>query len=727
MSAREVHVTFYNCTDSILTLTSTDKKGGEWVDNPPDTIYPGQTVYWRTDSDGFMTGTEAYAYYQTTDGVSIEVYWDNPYGGTDKSAIYFNGNEASDDYTYYGGYQTQRGNVEYITFTACQYRPNWMDQRWYNGSANYKTTPLRDLMLPGTHDSGTYAITSSSYMSPDASDLLKDLGSFEPSLVSRWCKTQNLNTAQQLNAGIRYFDIRVVLGWNEGELWIAHGMYAINIDAFLSDVADFVKSNPHEIIILDFNHFYQFEQHQHDSLVGKISAALGDRLAPSSLGTGATPSDLWNQNKQIIVNYTYYDSDLFDSNPWLWNNCIRSYWPNTDDLGTLQSDLNSELSNKPTDQFWVMQCILSINENDYGWITKHAALDTYPYSLLAWEGTTNATMLPIIASDAWSNAKVNIVMADAITYAAGFVDTVISRYTEYNFNAGSLIWTSAYGDNINNLGWQPPAQILSASSIAAPALAGYFQDTVWLVNADNSGNANMWFAVFDAGSGWQAEWPIPKNYIDHPPALAAFNGQLWCVYRGWDTDNNLYWITYDGNTGNTWSPPQQITGNTSPSGPAIAAMGDQLFCVYRGMDNNLYCIAISAGQQKWGSPIAISGNTTVMGPSLAVFYDRLWCVYRGRDNDNLYTATSANGQSWILPAAYAPNPGQRSDAQPALTYYYEPNVLVCAFRGIGNDTQLYSTYTAGNDWSAPQPIIGCNSKTGPALAAYGRIYCAYRA
>ena len=57
MAARSTDITFENQTALTLTKTDEDRNGGEWTSHPPDIIPPGATVTWRTESDGFLTGT----------------------------------------------------------------------------------------------------------------------------------------------------------------------------------------------------------------------------------------------------------------------------------------------------------------------------------------------------------------------------------------------------------------------------------------------------------------------------------------------------------------------------------------------------------------------------------------------------------------------------------------------------------------------------------------------
>jgi len=58
-AARSVSVTFRNQTQYTLHNRTYQVMSGIWTLHPPEYILPGQEGYWRTESNGFMTGTSA--------------------------------------------------------------------------------------------------------------------------------------------------------------------------------------------------------------------------------------------------------------------------------------------------------------------------------------------------------------------------------------------------------------------------------------------------------------------------------------------------------------------------------------------------------------------------------------------------------------------------------------------------------------------------------------------
>ncbi len=94
---------------------------------------------------------------------------------------------------------------------------------------------LSEINIPGTHDSGAdYGAEG---------DFLNSYSSF--------IKTQDMTISEQLNAGIRYLDIRLASHEN-GALAIHHGPWyqQLMFGEVLKDVVDFLKASPGEAVIM---------------------------------------------------------------------------------------------------------------------------------------------------------------------------------------------------------------------------------------------------------------------------------------------------------------------------------------------------------------------------------------------------------------------------------------------------------------------------------------------
>jgi hypothetical protein len=91
---------------------------------------------------------------------------------------------------------------------------------------------LSELTIPGTHDTGTYTCSD----------------------ANAFAKCQSMDLSEQLNAGVRFLDIRLRLGGdNDGVLWLYHGDTALNLrfeQDILSICNTFLEANPLETIIM---------------------------------------------------------------------------------------------------------------------------------------------------------------------------------------------------------------------------------------------------------------------------------------------------------------------------------------------------------------------------------------------------------------------------------------------------------------------------------------------
>lgn len=89
---------------------------------------------------------------------------------------------------------------------------------------------LTDVVIPGSHDSGTYGMP--------------------------WVtETQTYSIKEQLNTGVRYFDIRVNKLSEDKYVTFHDISNGVDFEPILKDIKDFLLTNKEETLILDFQHF----------------------------------------------------------------------------------------------------------------------------------------------------------------------------------------------------------------------------------------------------------------------------------------------------------------------------------------------------------------------------------------------------------------------------------------------------------------------------------------
>jgi hypothetical protein len=201
---------------------------------------------------------------------------------------------------------------------------------------------LNQLAIPGTHDTGTYSLDPHSIPSVDSfafsiqqkaddklssadpTGILKSAfdaafdGIINP-LTYNWAVAQDEDILAQLNAGIRYFDIRPCPYPDANtnpvnpDIRICHSLFGAEVTDVLGRVKQFSLSHPDEIIIMDFNHLPghgitgALSQGFATSIINSFSNVVpnsGDMLISSALiSPTSTLAAIWAQPARIIALY----------------------------------------------------------------------------------------------------------------------------------------------------------------------------------------------------------------------------------------------------------------------------------------------------------------------------------------------------------------------------------------------------------------------------------------
>ena len=101
-------------------------------------------------------------------------------------------------------------------------RSSWM--------AAHHSKPLYQMLLPGTHDTATYAFA-------------------DAALVTNWAQCQQFSVYDQLKGGIRYLDIRVNGEIHDGKIFCSHSFFTVPFEHVINDVSRFIRENPSEVIL----------------------------------------------------------------------------------------------------------------------------------------------------------------------------------------------------------------------------------------------------------------------------------------------------------------------------------------------------------------------------------------------------------------------------------------------------------------------------------------------
>ncbi|XP_040192221.1 PI-PLC X domain-containing protein 1 isoform X1 [Rana temporaria] len=229
--------------------------------------------------------------------------------------------------------------------------------------------PLYDLSIPGSHDTMTYCLDRCSPIDPDSPKLLLFLGKYVPSLTRkillRWCMTQTLTVAEQLDAGIRYLDLRIAHRPDipSPNLYFVHGLYTfLTVEEILNEISDWMTNNPKEILILACRNLQSMSPVHHMHLISCIQRIFGSKLCPKH--EPPTLRNMWKKGFQVIVSY---DNNVTLKNVHLWPS-IPYWWADTTNKHSLINFLEKKKHSGRPGEFFVAG--LNLTENT-SYVLKH--------------------------------------------------------------------------------------------------------------------------------------------------------------------------------------------------------------------------------------------------------------------------------------------------------------------------------------------------------------------
>ncbi|XP_058391337.1 PI-PLC X domain-containing protein 1 isoform X2 [Diceros bicornis minor] len=181
--------------------------------------------------------------------------------------------------------------------------------------------PVHHLSIPGSHDTMTYCLNKKSPISHSQSWLLQLLGKLLPCvtqpMVLKWSVTQGLDITEQLDAGVRYLDLRIahMPKGPDKNLHFVHSVYTTAlVEDTLTEISEWLESHPREVVILACRNFEGMTDDLHEYLVACIKNIFGDMLCPR--GEVPTLRQLWTRGQQVILSYE--DEGSVNQHPELW-------------------------------------------------------------------------------------------------------------------------------------------------------------------------------------------------------------------------------------------------------------------------------------------------------------------------------------------------------------------------------------------------------------------------
>ncbi|XP_071399519.1 PI-PLC X domain-containing protein 1-like [Centroberyx affinis] len=292
---------------------------------------------------------------------------------------------------------------------------------WMSGLPDkLQNIPLWNLAIPGSHDTMTYDLDVNSHiMEPDQLKRWDNLPCVHK-IIYKWAVTQEATITEQLDAGVRYFDLRIARKPNDSDptrLFFYHGLYTqTDVESVLSVINDWAERHPKEILILALSHFKEMQELLHNHLINFIKTLFGAKL----FHTGETPTlkCCWESGRNVIISYDY----KANQHPELWMN-LTYYYGRSMDSAEIESQLDDKLKlGRPLNCFFICGLNLTLPEN----------VEVVKYILRPCNTLAKATLRSLPTLLEWVKKQtpgagetcVNIIASDLVN-RDDFVSTVI--------------------------------------------------------------------------------------------------------------------------------------------------------------------------------------------------------------------------------------------------------------------------------------------------------------
>ncbi|KAH8352661.1 hypothetical protein KR084_005573, partial [Drosophila pseudotakahashii] len=224
-------------------------------------------------------------------------------------------------YGFWASYIDVQGNI--LAKTCLKAFPRWMNDL----KTEIGNVTMRDLIIPGTHDSGAYR--------PNFDPLGME------TLETKYSLTQDDDIRGQLMHGVRYLDIRV--GYSSltpNPFFIYHGIAKMNpLREVIDQVRDFVRET-NEIVIFRFKEEYGFSANNENRrrLINYLQEQFKDLIVSPSLMWGASLQQIWDHKQNIIL--TYDNTAMLAEFPGVLFNPVEHLWGNKDTWDSLRKYLS---------------------------------------------------------------------------------------------------------------------------------------------------------------------------------------------------------------------------------------------------------------------------------------------------------------------------------------------------------------------------------------------------
>jgi len=183
---------------------------------------------------------------------------------------------------------------------------------------------------------------------------------------------------------------------------------------------------------------------------------------------------------------------------------------------------------------------------------------------------------------------------------------------------GKLVaaWKNVFDQNLyfatfDGANWSAQSQIGNFGSSVGPSLATY-KGTLYAIWKGEGSDQGLWYATYD-GIKWSGQNQVPNVGTSVGASLAGVGNKLYAVWKGEGSDESLWYAYYDGTkwSGQTQGSAQtQIPGGGSSVGAAIAEFNGNLYAMGKGKDSDVSLYNAELSGSAWSAwATDIPGNT----------------------------------------------------------------------------------------------------------------------
>lgn len=259
-------------------------------------------------------------------------------------------------------------------------RKKWMEEQY----DILRTKKLSQVTLPGSHDCGAYDMEETRSGCPGG----VPYDFIDGEYIKPFAQTHNLTLARQLAQGARYFDLRPYLKLESDgtfAFYAYHDLICANIAVMLDELASFLASTNHELVILNLNHFCfhsdEFPAFKHQDLINLIINKVGEYLFTDmsvDLTKITIEQFVGDGVSKVIVLYEYKnDTDYYlsllpagfwanksESNANSMSHYVYDCYSDTDDYSTMMGNqLGKMKNNSGTCKLFLLSWTLTFQDN----------------------------------------------------------------------------------------------------------------------------------------------------------------------------------------------------------------------------------------------------------------------------------------------------------------------------------------------------------------------------